>query len=71
MQHEIVQTRNLQDEWRVEVIDDTNDGSVQVALFSGPNARTRAEEYADWKNGELRTTQQRAARPSIDRRLGV
>lgn len=46
---EVVQSRNEQDEWRAEAID--NEGMVFVTLFSGPNAKERAEEYAAWKNG--------------------
>ncbi len=37
-------------EWRVEAIDFNNEGQVYVAIFSGPNAEKRAEEYAIWKN---------------------
>ena len=50
MFYEVAQSRNLQDEWRVEAIDDANDGAVQVALFSGPIGEIRAWEYANWKN---------------------
>ena len=35
--------------WHVErVIDE--EGRVEVAVFSGPNAEQRAREYLDWKN---------------------
>ena len=30
-----------------------NEGEVCSALFSGPHAKERAEEYAEWKNSEL------------------
>jgi hypothetical protein len=36
-------------DWRVEGRDHENQGQVYVAIFSGPKARERAEEYADWK----------------------
>jgi hypothetical protein len=37
-------------DWRVEGNDDDeNQGRVYVAIFSGPNAHERAQEYADWK----------------------
>jgi hypothetical protein len=32
-------------DWRVEKLDD--DGGIEVAIFSGPDARDRAFEYAD------------------------
>jgi hypothetical protein len=33
--------------WRVEWEDD--DGGVEVTIFSGPDARDRAFQYADWR----------------------
>ena len=36
-------------DWRVEGRDRENEGQVYVAIFSGPKARERAQEYADWK----------------------
>jgi hypothetical protein len=33
-----------------------DDGEVRSTLFSGPNAKERAEEYASWKNRELTPT---------------
>lgn len=41
--------RNL-DEWKVEGVDYDHDGQVYVAIFSGPAAMIRAEEYAAFKN---------------------
>ena len=34
-------------DWRVEGKD--NEERVYTAIFSGPDAHERAEEYADWK----------------------
>src|SRR5215831_7553044 len=34
-------------DWRVEWEDD--DGGVEVTIFSGPDARERAFQYADWR----------------------
>ena|SRR3990167_10289406 len=50
IEFEMVQSRGRQDEYRVEGIDYDGDGQVYVAIFSGPNARERAEEYARFKN---------------------
>jgi hypothetical protein len=36
-------------DWRVEGRDYGNEGSVYTAIFSGPNAYERAQEYVDWK----------------------
>lgn len=50
VRYEVVQTLDLRDEWRVEGIDHDADGQVYVALFSGPQAKERAKEYAQFKN---------------------
>jgi hypothetical protein len=34
-------------DWRVEWEDE--DGGVEVTIFSGPSARERAIQYADWR----------------------
>ncbi len=50
MNHEAVADRKVIGDWRVEAIDFKNEGTVYIAIFSGPNAQERAEEYARWKN---------------------
>lgn len=52
LEYEVVRSRDAveDDEYRVEAIDYDHDGQVYVAIFSGPNARKRAEEYAKFKN---------------------
>jgi hypothetical protein len=47
--YEIVESRDYPGHWHVEAID--NEGRIYVAVFSGPDAKERAAEYADWKNG--------------------
>jgi hypothetical protein len=37
--------------WRVEKILD--DGAVEVTIFSGPEAKRRADQYATWRYGEF------------------
>jgi hypothetical protein len=49
MQYELAESREFLGTWHVEAVGD--DGEVYVAVFSGPRARERAAEYADWKNG--------------------
>ena len=48
--YEVVKSLHVMDEWRVEGIDYDRDGQGYLALFSGPNAKERAEEYARFKN---------------------
>jgi hypothetical protein len=45
----VFEDRVIPGDWRVEWIDD--DGGVEVAIFSGPNARERALRYADRQYG--------------------
>jgi hypothetical protein len=49
MKYEIVESRQYPGHWHVEAIDE--EGRVFVTVFSGPEAKERATEYADWKNG--------------------
>lgn len=50
MIYECAPSRLTPDEWVVEAIDHESEGEVYAALFSGPGAKERAEEYATWKN---------------------
>ena len=47
---EVIQDRANPNEWRVEDINFEDEGSVNVAIFSGPDAEARARVYANWKN---------------------
>jgi hypothetical protein len=51
MNYEAFADNNVPGDWRVEAIDFENEGNVYVAIFSGPEAQTRAEDYARWQNG--------------------
>lgn len=48
-------------DWRVEAIDHDNEGVVYVAIFSGPNAQVRAEEYVYFKARDLAAMEEREA----------
>ena len=48
----VFEDRRCPGDWRVEWVDD--DGGVEVAIFSGPNARERALRYADRQCGNFR-----------------
>ncbi len=48
--YEVQESRHTKGEWVVEMIDHGSEGEVYVTIFSGPQARERAEEYAAWKN---------------------
>lgn len=42
------------DDWVVEAIDRSQDGSIIASIFVGPDAEIRAVEYAEWKFREFR-----------------
>ncbi len=50
--YEVVASEGVPDEYRVEGIDHDRDGIIYVTIFSGPDAETRAREYARFKNGQ-------------------
>lgn len=47
MEYQAFADKKYSGDWRVEAFDD--DGRCFLAIFSGPEAQTRAEEYARWK----------------------
>jgi len=50
LHYDVVEDRQHHGDFRVEAIDSEADGEIYVAIFSGPEAEARAEEYANWKN---------------------
>lgn len=54
MEYEIVEDQLQSGSYRVEAIDSEGDGEVYIAIFVGPDAEMRAEEYAGWKNASQR-----------------
>lgn len=52
MEWECIEDMRHPGDWRVEAIDHEHEGQVYVAIFSGPDAQERAEEYAALKNGQ-------------------
>lgn len=51
MDYEVLQSRDVVSEWRVEAIDYDDEGQVYVTVFCGARARERAEAYAFAMNG--------------------
>lgn len=50
LEYEVVEDRKVLGTWRAEAINFEGDGEGYVAIFSGPQAKERALEYADWQN---------------------
>lgn len=54
---EVVKNETAPPSWTVEALDSDGDGGVDVTVFSGPDAESRAREYALWKYGEAQSSQ--------------
>lgn len=52
LEYEVVPSHSTFGEYCVEAIDYEDEGKVYVAIFSGPSAKERAEEYATLKNAK-------------------
>ncbi len=59
MKYEVAESRQVAGEWVVEAINYAKDGEIYAAIFSGPLARERAKEYAEWKAGLLEQEKRR------------
>jgi hypothetical protein len=59
--YETIEDKMQSGDYRVEAIDSDGDGEVYIAIFVGPDAKMRAEEYADWKNSSQRPALSRAS----------
>jgi hypothetical protein len=56
MKYEIKESEDRSGEYLAVAINEDSGGEVLSALFSGPEAKKRAEEYAAWKNNQLEVT---------------
>lgn len=50
LDYETIEDRIHAGDYRVEAIDYGSEGEAYIAIFTGPDAQFRAEEYAAWKN---------------------
>lgn len=53
MMYEVRQSEEKRGEFIAFAVDSDSHGEEYIALFSGPKARERAEEYVAWKNSEV------------------
>ena len=53
MMYEVRESEEKRGDFLAFAVDNENHGEEYVALFSGPKARERAEEYVAWKNSEV------------------
>lgn len=50
MTYEVVEDRLHPGDYRAEAINYEGEGEAYIAIFIGPDACLRAEEYVGWKN---------------------
>lgn len=50
LEYEVSEDKLFPGDWRAEATDYENDGECYVVIFSGPQAKERAEEYMLFKN---------------------
>jgi hypothetical protein len=56
MKYEVKPSKEHGDQYLAVAVNEANHNEMFSALFSGPQARERAEEYAAWKNSQLEVT---------------
>lgn len=61
MFYEVAEDRQHPGDYRVEAINSEGDGEVFTAIFIGPDAQGRAQEYADWKNAVVSQSLRKAS----------
>jgi len=53
MMYEVRESEEKRGDFLAFAVDNKSHGEEYIALFSGPKARERAEEYVAWKNSEV------------------
>ena len=56
MKYEVKESKERSGEFLATAINEASQNEIFSALFSGPNAKQRAEEYAAWQNSQLEVT---------------
>jgi hypothetical protein len=61
MQFNVYPHEDNSGDWVVEAIDIDGEGEILTAIFSGKNAKTRAESYANWQQRTFTQSDQQVA----------
>jgi hypothetical protein len=56
MKYELKKSEDRSGDYMAVAVNEDSHGEVFSALFSGPDAKKRAEEYVAWKNSQLEVT---------------
>jgi hypothetical protein len=62
MRYDVARSEEAPFDWVASAVNDEGDGEIYVAVFSGPRAKERAAEYAEWMNSRLAPPRASAAR---------
>ncbi|MEX0803639.1 MAG: hypothetical protein WD688_10040 [Candidatus Binatia bacterium] len=55
MKYEVKESTERSSDYLAVAVNEANHNEIFSALFSGPDAKQRAEEYTAWKNSDLYT----------------
>lgn len=56
MKYEVKESKEHSGEFLAVAVNEASHNEMFSALFSGPDAKQRAEEYAAWKNSQFEVT---------------
>ena len=56
MKYEVKESKERSGEFLAIAVNEASRNEIFSALFCGPEAKQRAEEYAAWKNSQLEVT---------------
>ena len=56
MKYEVKESEERRGDFLAVAVNEASHNEVFSALFCGPDAKQRAEEYATWKNSQLEVT---------------
>jgi hypothetical protein len=56
MKYEVKESEERRGDFLAVAVNEASQNEVFSALFCGPDAKQRAEEYAAWKNSQLEVT---------------
>jgi hypothetical protein len=56
MKYEVKESEECRGDFLALAVNEASHNEVFSALFCGPDAKQRAEEYAAWKNSQLEVT---------------
>ena len=62
MKYEVKESEERRGDFLAVAVNEASHNEVFSALFRGPDAKQRAEEYAAWKNSQLEVTGEQLSR---------